>query len=123
MTLDSMVEEIKKAETIVLLTHESPDGDAIGSTLALYIALKGMGKNVDFIMPEYSSTYQFLPQIEEVKKESKQEHYDLAISLDCGDIKRLNGFSKYFEEAKTTINIDPVSYTHLDVYKRQNRIT
>ena len=106
MTLDNIIEEIKKAETIVLLTHESPDGDAIGSTLALYIALKEFGKNVDIIMPEYSETYQFLPHIEDVKKESEIQHYDLAISLDCGDIKRLNGFAKYFEEAKTTINID-----------------
>ena len=31
MTLDIILEEIKKANTIVILTHESPDGDAIGS--------------------------------------------------------------------------------------------
>ena len=33
MTLDNILEEIKKAETIVVLCHESPDGDAIGSQL------------------------------------------------------------------------------------------
>ena len=35
MTLDIILEEIKKANTIVILTHESPDGDAIGSSLAM----------------------------------------------------------------------------------------
>ena len=35
MTLDEILEEIKQAETIVILTHESPDGDAIGSSLAM----------------------------------------------------------------------------------------
>ena len=40
MTLDSILEEIKKAEKIVILTHEHPDGDAIGSSLAMYHALK-----------------------------------------------------------------------------------
>lgn len=106
MTLDNIVEEINKANTIVLLTHESPDGDAMGSSLAMYNAIKGMGKNVDVIIPEYSKTFAFLPGAEEIKKEGMQAHYDLAISLDCADIKRLNGFVKYFEDAKTTISID-----------------
>lgn len=39
-TLDNIVEEIKKAESIVLLTHETPDGDTIGSSLAMYNAVK-----------------------------------------------------------------------------------
>ena len=43
-TLDNILEEINKAETIVILTHENPDGDAMGSSLALYDALKNMGK-------------------------------------------------------------------------------
>lgn len=40
MTLDEILKEVKKAESIVILTHESPDGDAIGSSLALKIALE-----------------------------------------------------------------------------------
>ena len=35
MTLDNILEEIKKAKTIVILTHENPDGDAVGSSLAI----------------------------------------------------------------------------------------
>ena len=53
MTLDNILEEINKAENIVILTHENPDGDAIGSSLAMYHALKKYGKNVDVIIPEY----------------------------------------------------------------------
>ena len=48
-TLDNIVEEIKKAESIVILTHETPDGDAIGSSLAMYNALKQIGKKVEII--------------------------------------------------------------------------
>lgn len=44
MTLDNILEEINKAESIVILTHENPDGDAVGSSLALYNALKIMVK-------------------------------------------------------------------------------
>ena len=44
MTLDNILEEIKKADSIVLLGHENPDGDAVGSCLAMKLALEKMGK-------------------------------------------------------------------------------
>ena len=106
MTLDNIIEELNKAEKIVILTHENPDGDAIGSSLAMYLALKEYGKNPDIIIPEHSRIFNCLPGIEKIKKESDIENYDLAISLDCASIKMLNGFSKYFENAKTKICID-----------------
>lgn len=105
-TLDNILEEINNAETIAILTHENPDGDAIGSALALYNSLKQIGKNPDVIIPEYPRTFEFLPSTDEIKKESNIEKYDLAISVDCATIKMLNGFAKYFEDAKVRINID-----------------
>ena len=56
MTLDSVREEIEKAKHIVILTHEYPDGDAIGCSLAMYHALCQLGKDVDVLNTE------FLPQ-------------------------------------------------------------
>ena len=106
MTLDNILEEINKAEKIVILTHENPDGDAIGSGLAMYHALKAYGKKPDIIVPEHSRTFNCLPGIEEVKTESNIEHYDLAISLDCATIKMLNGFADYFENARVKVCID-----------------
>ncbi len=106
MTLDNIVDEIDKAKSIVILTHEIPDGDAIGSSLALYTGLKQLGKDVDVVIPEFSRTFEFLPNSNEIKKEGRNETYDLAISLDAGDIKRLNGFAKYFEDANVKISID-----------------
>lgn len=106
MTLDNIIEEIKKAENILILTHMNPDGDAIGSSLAMYAALKKIGKEADVVIPEYSRIYNFLPNIEKLQKEAPKEKYDLAISLDCGDIKRLNGFSESYENAECKISID-----------------
>ncbi len=106
MTLDNIIEEINKANNIVILTHENPDGDAVGSSLAMYNALNKIGKSVDVIIPEYPKTFEFLPGSNKILKEGKNINYDLAIALDCGDIKRLDGFSKYFEDAKTKISID-----------------
>ena len=106
MTLDKILEEINKADSIVILTHENPDGDAIGSSLAMYNILKAYGKNPDIIIPEFSKIFNFLPGISEIKKESSVKEYDLAISLDCPTIKRLNGFANYFENAKSKVVID-----------------
>lgn len=106
MTLEHILEEIKKAKKIVILTHENPDGDAIGSSLGMYIALRKMGKEPDIIIPELPRVYNFLPEIENVKKEGQKEPYDLAIALDCATIKMLNGWANYFEDAKVKVTID-----------------
>ena len=106
MTLDDILEEINKANSIVILTHEAPDGDAIGSSLAMHLALKQLGKESDMIIPEYSRMFSFLPGAEDIKEESNIKDYDLAIALDCGDLKRLKCGEEYFETAKRKIEID-----------------
>lgn len=105
-TLDNILEEINKAETIVILTHENPDGDAMGTSLALYSALKQMGKKPDIIIPEHPRNFNFLPGIGEIKRETDVEKYDLAIAVDCATIKMMNGFVRYFEDAKVRVSID-----------------
>ena len=106
MTLDDILEEVKKADKIVILTHEAPDGDAVGSSLAMKLALKELGKQADVIITEYSRLFKFLPGAEEIKQESDIKEYDLAISMDCADLKRLDGGEEYFETAKRKIVID-----------------
>ena len=105
MTLDNILEEIKKANSIVILTHESPDGDAIGSALGMHMALKSIGKNSDVILTEFPRTFNFLPGAKDVKQESDIKNYDLAITVDCADLKRVMA-NEYFENAKKTIVID-----------------
>lgn len=105
MTLDNILEEIKKAESIVILTHETPDGDAIASSLSMKLALKQIGKDADVIIKEVPRIFDFLPARSEIISDTNVEMYDLAISLDCADFKRLVG-NEFFEKAKQTIVID-----------------
>lgn len=107
MTLDDIYNEIKNAENILILAHEGPDGDAIGSSLAMCLAIKEMGKNVEVLMKEYPENFSFLPGIENIKTEASMEKYDLAIALDCPDLNRINSiYTKYFENAKVKAEFD-----------------
>jgi phosphoesterase RecJ-like protein len=105
MTLDEILKEIEKSEKIVILTHESPDGDAVGSSLAVKLMIERLGKKADVIIPEYSRLFNFLPSVEEIKKDSEIKNYDLAIAVDCATFKRMTK-KEYFENAKKTIQID-----------------
>ena len=106
MTLDNILEEIKKADTILLLAHENPDGDAIGSVLAMHLALKKIGKKSDILMDDLPKTYDFLPGMKDVKKENNIEKYDLVIALDASTVKVLGNYAEKFENAKCKIVID-----------------
>lgn len=106
MTLDEIKDKIKNSETVVIYTHENPDGDAVGSSLAMYNVLKQMGKNVEVIVPKYPNTFRFLPGSDEVLQEPTSERYELGIALDCADIKRLDDPTETFLKCETRINID-----------------
>ena len=106
MIFDEMKQKIDRAETIAVLTHENPDGDAIGSGLAMYWTLKNMGKKVDFIVPVLPNTFKKLPGADEIKEEGSVENYDLAIAVDAATIERLSTWGKYLENAKESFVID-----------------
>lgn len=106
-TLDEILKEIKKAKNIVLLVHENPDGDALGSGVAMYKALKRINKDVELIIPKYPRVYEELLDLKKCTlKEGTKKKYELAMSLDCASIKLLNGWSNYFEDADEKIVID-----------------
>lgn len=48
--MNNIISEIKVSNNIVLLCHNNPDGDAVGSTIAMYILLKRLGKEVDIVL-------------------------------------------------------------------------
>ena len=107
MTLDDILKEINSVQSVVILAHENPDGDAIGSSLAMCLALKNLGKDVDVLMNEYPANFSFLPGIENIKNKTDIENYDMAIVLDCPDIKRVpTNLIPYFENAKITVEFD-----------------
>ena len=98
---------IEKSKSIYIVAHINPDGDAIGSTYGMYFALKSLGKDVHVIMPEYSETFSFLPEIKKIcEKEVYVEEYDLLVALDSSDKSRLAISEESFNRAKNVIMLD-----------------
>ncbi len=99
---------LNKHENIAILTHIRPDGDAIGSTLALGIALKQKGKKVAMFCADIvPAKYSFLPGVEEFQEKiSAEETMDLAFILDCSDLDRLGLLKEQISCFPTVVNID-----------------
>ncbi len=75
--------------THVLVTHEQPDGDAAGSTLALAHALRSLGKQVSLVcVDEIPKAFQFLPGWEGFRRDCILGNADVVTVVDCGDLKR-----------------------------------
>lgn len=109
--MDKIIEKLRLSNDIVLLVHESPDGDAIGSIIALYRALKKMGKNVEAFIEKIPSNCEFLigsigEEIKVFEDMDENRKYDLCIALDCGDADRMGKAKVLFENANNTICID-----------------
>lgn len=97
---------IDEANTICISGHIRPDGDAVGSMGAMYSFLKDMGKNVTWLLPTKTNRFDFMDEIDEAKLCFDGTCYDLLISLDTSDEKRMNISSDDLNKAKKIIVID-----------------
>lgn len=84
----SSAQLIQEAQRPIVVTHERPDGDAIGSCVGLALALSEAGKSASALMAGgLPSRYEFLPGAELVTKEPVANS-DLILAVDCADGQR-----------------------------------
>ncbi|MFA6493156.1 MAG: DHH family phosphoesterase [Patescibacteria group bacterium] len=105
-------EQIKSAQKVLLLTHVNPDGDALGSLLALYMVLKSLGKEVTAVVPDQvSASLRFLPSVNEIVKNFSSVK-DFVITIDTSKVKvdKL-GYKQVPQENKLNIVITPLGGT------------
>lgn len=87
--LNRIVEVIASHQTFLITTHESPDGDAVGSSLALANYLTGLGKDVVvFMCDPVPDLYRFLPMADQVVSELPDKDYEVCFVLDVGEFRR-----------------------------------
>ena len=96
---------IINSNSILLLTHENPDGDAIGSVLAFYHYLKSINKTVDMVVIDIPKIFNFLPSIDKIV-DNTNDNYDLGIVFDCTSELRIGQKDNLIDRCRNTICID-----------------
>lgn len=92
---------ISQASSILLISHQNPDGDALGSMCFFINYLESIGKNYRaFCLNKISFSFDFLAGIEKISsnfEKIKLSEYDLIIILDAGDFRQI-GLEKQFKD-------------------------
>ena len=106
--LKSTVEAIGDAQSVVLASHVNPDGDALGSVLALAHVLRGLGKEATVLLQDgVPEIYRWMPGQEWVELGTARRDFDLAIVCDAGALERVGRtLVPVVESAPKVINID-----------------
>lgn len=112
--IKKIIDTIHKNHSFILTAHMNLEGDALGSELAVYLALKKLKKKVVVVNHDLTpEIYNFLPGVKTIRHEFKDEKVDVAIVLDCSDPDRPGRVKDYLSRAKCIINIDHhISNTH-----------
>ncbi len=98
-----VTETLHQADNVLIVCHVFPDGDALGSQLALGDILESLGKKVYYYCEEFASTiYEFMPGSEKLSNDLPDiASFDAAVAVDCGDRFRLG------REMDTLLQIHP----------------
>lgn len=97
---------VKESRTIAISGHTNPDGDSIGSLLALGLGLESIGKKVYMLcQDEVPLNYRSLPGARRILKTAKK-NVDLAIAVDCSIIDLLDKNIEVFRKAAYVLEID-----------------
>jgi bifunctional oligoribonuclease and PAP phosphatase NrnA len=107
--LNNIADCIADAKSVLMVVHESPDGDAIGSMLAMGAVLKLLRKEiVMYSVDVVPKKLRFLTGWQNVTNDETMlnREFDVMIMLDCGDRYRAGDFITAYKRYKKLINID-----------------
>ncbi|HEU5302684.1 MAG TPA: bifunctional oligoribonuclease/PAP phosphatase NrnA [Acidimicrobiia bacterium] len=107
---DRAVEVIGAASQVALACHVNPDGDALGSMLGMFHALRGAGRDVVASFPppfEVARHYRELPGLELLTPpEEFPDEPAVMVTFDCGSLDRLGGLDAPAKSATELIVVD-----------------
>ena len=98
---------INSSDKICIAGHKAPDGDCIGSVMALYNFLKPLNKNIS-VMIDGTIPFNYRAFVDGniISENYNNEEFDLLFVLDSSDRKRLGKFEGLLEHSKKTVVID-----------------
>ena len=94
-------------ESFVLACHGGPDGDTLGSALALAHVMRARGKDVVVLSEDgVPENYRFIPESDTIITATDRRGFDIGMLVDCEGIKRAGKAAEPILSAKTTACID-----------------
>lgn len=107
--LNAVVAAIREHDRFLTVTHENPDGDALGSMLAITLGLRALGKDVVMYLSGTAPTpaeYRFLDfdGLQRTLPDDIGERVLLAV--DCANDRRIGEEHTGVEQAKLVLNVD-----------------
>jgi phosphoesterase RecJ-like protein len=106
--LKAIADALREHDRFLVVTHENPDGDALGSQLALTIALRGLGKDVVMYLPAGAPLpreYAFM-RLGELRREAPADAAErVLVAVDCASEHRI-GDPEAIARAPLTLDID-----------------
>jgi phosphoesterase RecJ-like protein len=109
MTEHEVVEAIRGHDRFLVTTHENPDGDALGSTLAAKLGLEQLGKDVVMYLSGETplpSEYAWMPFGNLLRKLPADAHERVLLALDCANESRLGPDPEVLASAPLVVNVD-----------------
>ncbi len=106
--MNQIINHLRKSKHIFLATHINPDGDAVGSLIAMGLGLEALNKDVTLYNENFlPAVYRFLPSTHRIVHHAGAiDAYDTAIILDCGNLKRIGRLYSAIARVPVIINID-----------------
>src|SRR5262249_2831139 len=107
--LDAVVGEIRGQERFLVVGHENPDGDALGSMLAMTLALRSLGKDAGMFLASdgpLPAEYRFL-ELDGIRHEPPEDLAErVLLAVDCANTRRISEDETLVETAELVIDID-----------------
>ena len=107
--MNKITELLDGVTTMAIAGHIRPDGDCVGSCMALYLYMKEWYPQIqtDIYLEEPRSVFGYIPHMDEIKTKTEgSKEYDLFVSCDVSAKDRIGVATDYFETAKKTCCID-----------------
>ncbi|MDX2439902.1 MAG: bifunctional oligoribonuclease/PAP phosphatase NrnA [Desulfobacterales bacterium] len=106
--MDRIINQLLSSNHVLLASHTNPDGDAVGSTIAMGLLLAAIDKKITlYNESSIPVVYRFLPRVEMIENSiNNANDFDTAIILDCSNLQRIGTAASMVNDIPTIINID-----------------
>ena len=105
---EAIAQAIQRAQSVAVCSHINPDGDTIGSALAMRLALKDLGKRVEvFCEDKVPDIMMMLPGADQFRHPAEcEESFDLFLAVDCSSPDRLGSGEQLMRRCAHNAQID-----------------